>query len=125
VDAWLGGRFALVTSLYQVEELNRVLSHPRIGSRTSLEESELELILAALLAEPEVVPGFVRLPGVPRDPKDDALAACAVEGCADYLVSGEEELLVLDVYEGIQVVTPRQFLEELEAPADQGQISSN
>lgn len=114
VDAWLDGRFALVTSLYQVEEVNRVLSYPRIASRIHLEESELELILAALLVEAQVVPGRLRLPGVTRDPKDDALVASAVEGGADYIVSGDQDLLVLDVYEGIQVVTPRQFLERLE-----------
>jgi putative PIN family toxin of toxin-antitoxin system len=115
VDAWLDGRFALVTSLYQAEEVNQVLSYPRIASRIRLEEAELELILAALLVESDVVPRCLRLPGVSRDPKDDALVACAVEGGADYLVSGDQDLLVLDVYEGIHVVTPRQFLERLEA----------
>ena len=39
--------------------------------------------------------------------------ACAVEGEADYIVSGDQDLLVLGEYEGIQVVTPRQFVETL------------
>lgn len=115
VDAWLDRRFTLVTSLYQVEEVNRVLSYPRIAARIRMEDAELEIILTALLAEAEVVPGHVRLPGVTRDPKDDALVACAVEGGAQYLVSGAQDLCVLDVYEGIQVLTPREFLEQLGA----------
>jgi len=111
VDARLGGRFTLVTSLYQVEELNHILAYPRIASRLRLEETEM--ILAALLSEAEVVPGLLQLPGVTRDPKDDAIVACAQEGGADFIVSGDQDLLVLDEYEGIRVVTPRQFIEIL------------
>ena len=46
--------------------------------------------------------------------KDDALVACAKEGEADYIVSGDQDLLVLSEYEGIQVITPRRFMEILE-----------
>jgi putative PIN family toxin of toxin-antitoxin system len=113
VDAWIDGCFTLATSLYQVEEVNHVLSYPRIARRIRLNDAELEMILAALLVRAEIVPGRLQLPGVTRDPKDDAIVACAVEGGADYLVSGDQDLLVLDVYEGIQLVTPRQFLELL------------
>lgn len=110
VDAWLDGRFVLVTSLYQVQEVNHVLAYPRIAERIRLEEAELEMILAALLTETEVVPGRLQLPGVTRDPKDDAILACALEGKTDYLVSGDQDLLMLGEYEGVQVVTPRYFL---------------
>jgi predicted nucleic acid-binding protein len=37
-----------------------------------------------------------------------------VEGKADYIVSGDQDLLALGVYEGIRVVTPRQFVEIIE-----------
>jgi hypothetical protein len=52
---------------------------------------------------------------VTRDPKDDPVAACAKEGGAEYLVSGDQDLLVLGDWEGIQVVTPRRLLEILES----------
>jgi predicted nucleic acid-binding protein len=52
---------------------------------------------------------------VTRDPKDDAVVACAVEGKADYVVSGDQDLLALGEYEGIQVVTPRRFMEIVES----------
>ena len=114
VDAWLDGRYTLVTSLYQVEELQHVLSYPRLAGRIPLEEAELELLLAALLSEAQVVPGRIQLPGATRDPKDDPLVACAREGEADYLVSGDQDILALGEYEGIQVVTPRRFAEILD-----------
>jgi putative PIN family toxin of toxin-antitoxin system len=115
VDAWLEGRFVLVTSLYQAGELNHVLAYPRILRRLRLEDAEIKGILAALLSEAEVVPGRLELPGLTRDAKDDAVVACAQEGEADFIVSGDRDLLVLQEYEGIRVVTPRQFLEMLAA----------
>jgi putative PIN family toxin of toxin-antitoxin system len=114
VDAWLDGRFVLVTSLYQVEELSHVLAYPRIASRLQMSDAEVDLILAALLSEADVVPGALQLPGVTRDPKDDPLVTCAVEGAAGYLVSGDRDLLELVEYENIQVVTPRDFAQILQ-----------
>ncbi|OQY33326.1 MAG: hypothetical protein B6243_06605 [Anaerolineaceae bacterium 4572_5.2] len=55
----------------------------------------------------------VYLPGVTRAPKDDPVVACAQEGNADYIVSGDQDLLVLEAYRGIRVVTPRAFTEIL------------
>ena len=119
LDAWLEGLYTLVTSLYLVEELIHVLSYPRIARQIHLEEDELAAILAALLSQSEVTPGQLRLPGVTRDPKDDAVVACAVEGEADYIVSGDQDLLVLGRYETVQVVTPRPFVDILAPPAPQ------
>ena len=115
VDAWLDGRFTLVTSLYLVEELAHVFTYPRIVKRIRLDEPEVDAILAALLSQAEMAPGELELPGVTRDPKDDAVVACAVEGEADYIVSGDEDLLVLNVYKDVKIVTPRQFMSILEA----------
>lgn len=120
LNAWLEGRFVLVTSLYLVEELTHVLTYPRIAQRLRLGDGEVEGILAALLSQAEVTAGRLCLPGVTRDPKDDPVVACAQEGKADCIVSGDQDLLVLGEYEGIRVVTPRQFVELLEAPGSQG-----
>jgi len=113
LDAWLAGRYTLITSLYLVEELTHVLSYPRIAERLRLDEEEVKAILVALLSQAEVSPGQLRLPGATRDPKDDAVVACAKEGQADYIVSGDQDLLILGGYEGVQVITPRQFVEIL------------
>ncbi len=113
LDAWLEERFTLVSSLYLVEELLHVLSYPRIAKRLSLDEGELAIIVAVLLAKAEVTLGRLRLPGTTRDPKGDAVVACAKEGEADYIISGDQDLLVLGEYEGILIVTPGQFVEML------------
>ncbi len=119
LDAWLEGQFTLVTSLYLVDEFVHVLQYPRIAERLQVTEDELAAILAALLSQAEVVPEQLQLPGVTRDPKDDAVVACAVEGSADYIVSGDQDLLVLDRYESVTVVTPRHFMKVLREGGDE------
>lgn len=113
IDAWLAGKYVLVISTYLVQEMMHVLSYPRIQARLRLSAEERDAILAALLAHAEVTPGQLALPGVTRDPKDDAVVACAVEGSADLIVSGDQDLLALGDYRGIRVVTPAQFVKVL------------
>jgi uncharacterized protein len=45
-----------------------------------------------------------------RDPKDDKFLEVAVAGKADVIVSGDEDLEVLDPFEGIPVISPAKFL---------------
>ena len=44
-----------------------------------------------------------------RDPDDDAILACALEAGADYLVTGDLDLLELKTFKGIRIITPRDF----------------
>jgi putative PIN family toxin of toxin-antitoxin system len=44
-----------------------------------------------------------------RDSDDDLTLACARDAGADYLVTGDEDLLVLKNYEGISILNPREF----------------
>jgi putative PIN family toxin of toxin-antitoxin system len=116
LDAWLDGRFTLVTSSHQLDEVTHVLTYPRIANRLRLDPAELATILAGLIELTEVTPGQLHRPGVTRDPKDDAIVACAEEGHADCIVSGDGDLLSLGKYLGIRAVTPRRFLELLAQP---------
>lgn len=45
-----------------------------------------------------------------RDPKDDHVLGCAVAGGAQLVVSGDKDLLSLNPYRGIAILTPAQFL---------------
>jgi putative PIN family toxin of toxin-antitoxin system len=50
-----------------------------------------------------------------QDPDDDLVLATAVAAGATTIVTGDEDLLVLGSYSGIAIMTPRRFLEQLEA----------
>lgn len=48
-----------------------------------------------------------------RDPKDDKLLGLVVSGNADFLITGDKDLLVLDPFRGVKIITPREFLDKV------------
>ena len=44
-----------------------------------------------------------------RDPNDDMVIACAVDSNADYIVTGDEDLLIMKCYRDIVIINPRNF----------------
>ena len=46
-----------------------------------------------------------------RDPDDDKFIGCAKDARALYIVSGDKDLLVISDYEGIRIVTAKEFCE--------------
>lgn len=53
------------------------------------------------------------LDAVPRDAEDNAVLECALEARADYVVTGDDDLLVLKEFRGIQIIRAREFLKIL------------
>lgn len=111
--AWRGAAFTLVISQEQRAEIAEVLSRPEICQKYDVSEREREALLRRIdRTAAEVNPR--RRPAIPvRDAKDEKILALALAGRADYLVTGDEDLLVLrdDPRLGkLKVVTAREFL---------------
>lgn len=70
---------------------------------------EARRLLAFIAVEVEVIDAPALPEPVSRDPDDDKFLACARSGAAGVVVSGDDDLLSLGSWEGIQVLTPRQF----------------
>lgn len=49
--------------------------------------------------------------GVCRDPDDDCILECALKAGAQFIVTGDHDLLVLGEYRGCRIVTAREYLE--------------
>jgi len=106
-------RYTLVVSEPVVKELTEVLHRPALTRKyRPLATRSISTILS-LLAAAEWV-DTPDIPPVSRDPKDDKFLATAKAGQADYLVSEDRDLLDLDEYEGIQIITAEEFLHILE-----------
>jgi hypothetical protein len=105
---WREGRFDLLTSADQLDELMRVTRYPKIRER-------LSPALAGRLIN-EIRDLAVMLPKLPAvtvspDPHDNYLLAMATAGSADFLVTGDKrDLLALKLYEGAKIITVRDFL---------------
>ena len=76
----------------------------------SLSQSELSDV-RNLLSEAisEMCSEFDPIDPTSRDPDDDKILACASASRADYLVTGDEDLVVIKEYRGTKIVAPRDF----------------
>lgn len=52
--------------------------------------------------------------------EDDLILATAASANADYLITGDRGLQQLGTYAGTKILSPRQFLDALEAPEPEG-----
>lgn len=112
LDAWRDRRFLLITSPFILREVEEVLSQPLFRQKYYLQENQIERFLSLLRMDSLQVPGIVRVQ-VCRDPEDDAILGCAVEGEASYVVTGDKDLLVLKKYRDIRIITARHYIERL------------
>ena len=96
-----------------LEEIVDVLARPRLRTKYGISEDLVESLLQLILIRGEEVHPKKSLKEC-RDPNDNKFLEVACEGSADVLVSGDEDLLVLDPFEGIPIVPPVRFLKMLE-----------
>ncbi len=106
-------KIILVTSPVILEEVGVVINRERIVKLTKMSLEERADFLDKLIERSEVTAGNRLLQTTSRDIKDDKFLACALEGKAGYIATGDKDLLVLKVYKGIKIVTPRVFIEIL------------
>ncbi len=104
---WVGKRLVPLISKETFAEFTKVLSYPKF----KLSPAEISAIVEdELLPYAEVVDIADDVTGVCRDPHDDMFLAVAVSGDAAYLVTGDQDLLVLQVFRGTRILTVRDFL---------------
>jgi putative PIN family toxin of toxin-antitoxin system len=109
--------FELLLSTAILEELRRVVRYPAVRKRIKASDDQIELWveLLDLLSTPVEVTTYPT--GILRDSDDEANLATAVDGRADFIVTGDDDLLTLGGYERIRIVTPRAFLNPLNRPS--------
>ncbi|MFB6073945.1 MAG: putative toxin-antitoxin system toxin component, PIN family [Haloarculaceae archaeon] len=99
----------MLASEATLAELERVMHYDRLP----FTEADRVQYLAILRRESTIVEPDESV-GVVRDADDDKFLDVALESDVDYLVSGDDDLLALDSYEGITIVTPSEFLARVE-----------
>jgi uncharacterized protein len=121
---WSGNPYALLklgsappNQIYSspelLDELRNTLAYPRLEAqihKRGLNAKDLHDRIA-LIVHIQNSPAL--LVAVCRDPDDDAVLACAKSAQVDLIVSGDQDLLVLQQFEGIAIVTAAQALEQL------------
>ncbi len=97
--------FDLIACPFILHEFERILVK-KFSATKQEKETALALITEAArdIVEPSETPTRAC-----RDKDDDNVLACAVKAAAEYLVTGDKDLLHMKTFKGIRIVTPREF----------------
>ena len=104
------GSIALITSPALLSELADVIGRAKfdailVRANTSREQALAQVRQLAEVVDPPPLPQPVC-----RDPDDDAVLALALAAKVDCIVSGDDDLLVLETFQGIAIITSAQAL---------------
>jgi putative PIN family toxin of toxin-antitoxin system len=108
--------FTMLVSAQLPDELIEVTRANRYLAQRISPESVAELVVALRSIAEEIPVITEAIPAIARDPKDDYLLAYALVGRADYLVTGDYDILALGEIEGLQIVSPADFARLLGVP---------
>lgn len=98
----------LLASTATLRELMEKLLSPKFDPYVTREQRERLLLRVAPLTEIVEILQTVR---ASRDPKDDKFLDVAVNGRADVIVTGDGDLLELNPFRGIAILTPGAYLD--------------
>lgn len=110
-----GGAYIPCLSAGILEETaSALLRNAKLAARYRYTPAEMQEFCDDLAASVEMVADLPDLRAGPGDPKDDMVVATAVAARAEFLVTGDRrDLRSLGSYQGIRIVTPREFLDLL------------
>ena len=92
-----------------INEVERVLGKPKLH----LNEYDVKRIVMRIehIGKKISISPEHRVKGVCRDPKDDIYLECAIAANAQYIISGDRDLLDLKEYGGVKIVNARGYLD--------------
>lgn len=105
VSAWRGGSLKVILSQYILDELQRVL--PRLNHRLGWSSQEIRDFVDSLAFLADLVDPIQVSEPLLRDPADQPVLGTFLAANANYLVTGDKDLLVLSAL--YPIVTPADF----------------
>lgn len=96
-----------------LKEISRVLVYPKIKNLLKASDIAVEQIIQRILEISNVIKPKHKLNVIEEDIEDNRILECAIHANADFIITGDHHLLALKRYKNIEIITPRQFLDEL------------
>ena len=100
----------LILSPAIIREIKRILLYPRLQKYHHKTAQEIDAYFEDVLMFAWIVEGEKTVDIIKDDPSYNKYLACAYEGEADYIVSGDHHLLDLESYQGIAIIKANTFL---------------
>ena len=103
-------RVELILSPAIIREIKRILLYPKLQKYHHKTAQEIDAYFQDILMFAWIVEGEQAVDVIKDDPTDNKYLACAYEGEADYIVSGDHHLLDIEAYKGIKIIKANLFL---------------
>jgi putative PIN family toxin of toxin-antitoxin system len=103
------GQDMLFTSEKILAETASVLTRPKF----KVTQQAVEHLINSIREIAILVPYLGIIKGVCRDSDDDKILECSLLGKADYIVTGDDDLLALKTFQGINIITAGEYLKHL------------
>lgn len=100
----------MLLSLDVLEELNEVLGREKFDRYITREEREE--FLETLVQRSRWIEKITNVQ-VCRDPDDNKILALATSGGAQFIITGDQDLLILNPFQDIQILTAEEFLQNV------------
>ncbi len=114
LNALRDNRFNLIYSTPIVMEIIDVLSRPLFRDKYHIQPDDMASLINLIRMRGELVV-IVQKVEICRAPKDDKFLEAALAGKADAIVSRENDLIVLQPFEGIPILHPREFMDGIKS----------
>lgn len=105
LDSWRNEKVQIITSLEILAEFQRVMLE-----KFNAPQNEVEILNAFFIWKGKIVEPKQKFNVIKEDPTDNKFLEVAVEGNADYMVSGDKDLLRLKNFMGIQIISPAEMV---------------
>ena len=109
----LEGKLNLILSPAILKETRQVFNYPKLAKlmeKNNITRQEVYGFLDKMSRVALITPGQLEINAIPEDPADNKIIACALEGGADFIISGDHHLTDLKIFQGIKIVDPAAFL---------------
>lgn len=107
------GRISIYASRALLDELNEVIRRPKFAVQVSRTGRTVDALLSDYRRLTLRARNSQLTKRISRDADDDAVLACALAAKAELIVSGDDDLLSLKMFRGIEIVPPRDLLRRL------------
>ena len=119
MDALLDGSATLCASDLVMAEFEEVIQREKFQKRLEQRSHSAREIIRRFRETVLIVEGpAIPAPSALRDPDDIHVLACATGASADAIVTGDNDLLSMERFEGVPILTVRQALEKLGISAE-------
>jgi uncharacterized protein len=97
-------RHQIVVSDFILNEL-----HENLKNKFHFDQPDIEEAIRLFSAEMQVVSPVLMKEPVCRDPQDEMILATAIAGNAECIITGDQDLLVLEQYSAVKILRPGEF----------------